>query len=411
LLSRIRPPNFPGDAVPGLIAALASKDKAIVAVVANDLLAFEVAGRTRAQIAARSAVPHLIAALISLIDRQGTDDRTSDPVYAIVEALGQLAPQTPSSEEAAVALARVLRIGEGDTRRRVAAARARGRFRPGDAIYTALTDMLSERDLAVIGAIHDVEFGASFMIPKALGAELEDESADVRTDVASALWRAGTGIDAYVPALLRHAESDPDARVREVCAGTLQHVAHPRYVAPAVLPDLIEALASSAATIRFVVSEILAALGPVAAPAIPALVQSMAEQSANKLCRNPRAAAAKALGPIAPRTPMAEKAMTALIEALRVDETELKNEAIRALAEFGPVVAPALPQLIQIVKESRNGKVDRIAISSAITVLKIGSKDVAAAAIHTLRETAEQGGNPSMRSKAAHSLIDLKVAD
>jgi HEAT repeat protein len=197
LLSRIRPPNFSGDAVPGLITALASKDKAIVAVAANDLLAFEVAGRTPAQIAARSAVPHLIAALISLIDRRGTDARISDPIYAIVEALGQLAPQTPSSEEAVAALARVLRIGEGDTRRRVAAARALGRFRPGDALFTALTDTIEDKDFAVrlaaIGAIHDVEFGAPFVIPKTLGAALEDESAEVRTASASALWRAGIG--------------------------------------------------------------------------------------------------------------------------------------------------------------------------------------------------------------------------
>jgi HEAT repeat protein len=340
LLGRIRPPNFSGDAVPGLITALACKDKAIVAVAANDLLAFEVEGRTPAQIAARSAVPDLIAALISLIDRQGTDVRTSDPVYAIVEALGRLAPQTPSSEEAVAALVRVLRIGEGDTRRRVAAARALGRFRPGDALFTALTDTIEDKDFAVrraaIGAIHDVEFGAPFVIPKTLGAALEDESAEVRTAAASALWRAGIGIDAYVPALLSHAERDPDARVGEVCAGTLQHVVHPRYVTPAVLP--------------------------------------------------------------------------ALIEALRVDETELKNEAIRALAEFGPVAAPASPQLIEIMKEARAKKHDLLEFRSAEALAKIGTKDVAASAIGTIRELGERG-NVHVRSIAAMFLSDRKVVD
>ena len=307
LLGRIRPPNFSGDAVPGVDhGRLASKDKAIVAVAANDLLAFEVAGRTPAQVAARSAVPHLIAALNSLIDPQGTDDRTSDPVYAIVEALGQLAPQTPSSEEAVAALARVLRIGEGDTRRRVAAARALGRFRPGNALFTALTDTIEDKDVAVrlaaIGAMHDVEFGAPFVIPKSLGAALEDESADVRTASASALWRAGTGIDAYVPALLRHAERDANDRVREVCAGTLQHVAHPRYVTLAVLPDLMEALASRDATVRFVASEILAACSALAAaPAITRTGQSHGRAlGTQRPLAQPRAAAAKALGRNAP---------------------------------------------------------------------------------------------------------------
>ena len=62
------------------------------------------------------------------------------------------------------------------------------------------------------------------------------------------------------------------------------------------------------------------------------------------------------------------------------------------------------------MKDSRNGKDDWIAISSAVTLLKVGSKEVAAAAIHTLREIAKQG-NPSLRSDAAQTLIDLKVAD
>ena len=418
LLGRIRPPKFSDDAVPGLIAAIASKDAGFVAVAANDLLAYEGPAapyfeRQQARSDAPTAVPALITALIPLIDSTANDELTRDPVVAIAQALGRLAPDTPSSEKAVAALSKDLRAG--DTRRRVAAARALGRFPPGDALFTALSDMISEPDfavrLAVIGAIYDVEFGAPFVIPKALGAALEDESAEVRTAAASALWRAGTGIDAYVPALLRHAERDANERVREVCAGTLQHVAQPRYLTPAVLPDLIKALASRDPTVRFVASEIVAALGPAAAPAIPALVQSLREPSAKKTWRDPRAAAAKALGRIAPRTPMAEKAITALIEASRVDETELKNEAVRALAEFGPAAAPALPQLIQVMKEARNEKVDRIAISSAVTLLKIGSKDVGAAAIHTLREIAEQGTNLSMRSNAAQTLIDLKVTD
>ena len=73
--------------------------------------------------------------------------------------------------------------------------------------------------------------------------------------------------------------------------------AHPRYVTPAVLPDLIEALASRDATVRFVASEILAALGPAAVPAIPALVQSMGEPPANKPWRNPGSCGRESFGP------------------------------------------------------------------------------------------------------------------
>ena len=197
-----------------------------MSVAANDLLAYEGPAAPydygqRARSDAPAAVPALITALIPLVDSNINDELTSDPVVAIAQALGRLAPDTPSSEEAVAALSRVLRAG--NTRRRVVAARALGRFPPGNSVFAALSDMISERDLAVrlavIGAIHDVDFRAPFVIPRALGAALEDESAEVRTASASALWRAGTGIDAYVPALLRHAESDGDARVRESVRG------------------------------------------------------------------------------------------------------------------------------------------------------------------------------------------------
>jgi HEAT repeat protein len=418
LLSRIRRPQFSGDAVPGLNNALASKDGAIVAVAANDLLAYEDAAtpyryRKPARSSAPTAVPALITALIPLIDGKAGDELTPDPVVAIAKALGRLAPDTPSSEEAVAALSKLLRAGASGTRRRVAAANALGQFRAGDSLFAALADTVEEKNLAVrvavLGAIHDVDFGAPFVIPKSLGAALEDDSAEVRTAAASALSRAGLGVDPYVPALFRHAEHDVDTQVRIMCAWTLQHLAESRKVTATVLPDLIEELASQDAIIRFFASEILAAIGPAAAPAVPALIGSLRNPKAAQAWANPRVGAAKALGQIAPRTPMAEKAMIALIEAMRVDETGLKNEAIRALAEFGPAAAPALPQLIQVMNEARAGKDNLIALSCAMTLLKAGSKG-AAAAIDTLSELAERG-NPTVRSLAAKSLTDLKVVD
>jgi HEAT repeat protein len=415
LLSRVRPRSFSGDAVPGLITALGSRDGEIVAVAANDLVAFEdpapspirAPGRTEA----RSAILPLIAALDTLLGSKANDVVTLDPVVAIAEALGRLAPDTPSSEEAVAALAKVLRAG--DTRRRVAAATALGRFHAGAAVFTALTDSIGERDLAVrlavLRAIHDVDFRAPFIVPKALGAALEEESAEVRAAAAAALWRAGLGIDPYVAVLLRHAEHDADARVREVCAGTLQHLAPP-LVTMAVLPDLIPALRSPDAKLRVVASQILAALGPAAAPAVPALIRSMADPSARKSWPDPGAQAAEALGRIAPRTAMAEQAITALIEALGAAEIERKNAAIRALANFGPAAAPAVPVLVRIMKEARARTDDRLAICCAETLVKIGSQDVAAGAIRALREIAEQG-NQHFRVIAADALTNLKAVD
>jgi HEAT repeat protein len=132
LLSRIRPRSFSSDAVPGLITALESRNGEIVAVAASDLLAFAdtvpypVGSPT--QSAVRSAVRPLIAALNQMNETQVNDAITSDPVVAIAKALGRLAPETPLADEGMAALASVLRAGDSNSRRRIAAATALGGF-------------------------------------------------------------------------------------------------------------------------------------------------------------------------------------------------------------------------------------------------------------------------------------------
>ena len=101
--------------------------------------------------------------------------------------------------------------------------------------------------------------------------------------------------------------------------------------------------------------------------------------------------------------------MTALIEALRVNETELKNAAIEAITQFGRAAVPAVPTVVRIMNEANVTKNDRLVISSAEMVLKIGSRDEAAGAIGALREVAERG-NSYMRDVATRILKDLKAA-
>ena len=278
LLSRIRPPKFSGHAVPHLISALSSLNGAIVAVAASDLAAMEGTapslknGPDRS--AARTAVRPLIAALSRWLDSNNSDAGAPDSVIAISEALGLLAPNTPLSDEAVAALAKVLRAG--DTTRRVAAAKALRRFHPGQALFTIMTDMVVERDravrVAVLWAIHDIDFAAPFIVPRALDAALKDESADVRAGAAVALGHSGIAVDPYVPGLLYHAEHDANLRVRELCLATLQHLAASRKLTAAALPTLIKALTSPNSDLRLVATEMLASLVAAAAPAVPALV-------------------------------------------------------------------------------------------------------------------------------------------
>jgi HEAT repeat protein len=415
LLSRIRRPSFASDAMPGLIGALDSRDGAIVAVAASNVLAFADPGPAPAMKSAVSAARGAVAPLIDALDRsnesKSKDAGAYDPVVAIAEALGRLAPETPSSERAIAALAKVLRLGE--THRRVAAANALGRFHAGEALLKALTDSIGERDakvrLAVLAAIHDVDFGAPFVVPKSLGEALEDNRADVRTAAASALWRAGLGVDPYVPALVRHAEHDADEGVRGMCSGTLQHLRPPQ-VTVAVLPALIPALRSPDGRLRIAACEILGEFGTGAAAIAPDLIRTMREPATNVPWGDPRKHAAQSLGRIAPRTTLAAEAIEALIEGLAANEIDLKIAALEALRPFGSAAAPAVPALLRLMDDAKSRKDDWVLVLTAETLALVGPRDVAAGAKSTLRDLAEHG-NQNIRAVAANRLSELGKLD
>jgi HEAT repeat protein len=338
-LSQVRPPAFSANAVPGLITALGSRDPGILVVVVADLVSFKDA--------ARPAVPALIAALNHRIESKPTVSGPVklDPVVAIVDALGGLAPATTSKDEAVAALAKVLRVGQPS--QRVASARALGRFRPDAAVFSALTEMINDPDrsvrVAVLGAIDQADFKAPFNVPKALGAALEEDSAEIRAGAAAAIGHSGNGLDPFLPALFRHAEHDSDARVREVCAAVLGIPPRPPKVTSAALPDLLSALKSPDAKIRFTATRIIGTLGHDAAPAVPALILLLREPASQDVWNVP-AEAAEALGQVAPDTPEADQAVAALLESLQ-SKSDNPYAVITALPGFGPKAKGAIPRL------------------------------------------------------------------
>jgi HEAT repeat protein len=338
-LSQVRPPAFSTSAVPSLITALGSRDPGVLVVVVADLVSFKDT--------ARPAVPALIAALNHRIESKpgGPGPVKLDPVVAIVDALGGLAPATLSKDEAVAALAKVLRVGQPS--QRVASAKSLGRFRPDAAVFSALTGMINDPDrsvrVAVLWAIDQADFKAPFTVPKALGAALEEDSAEIRAGAAAAIGHSGNGLDPFLPALFRHAEHDSDARVREVCAAVLGIPPRPPKVTSAALPDLLSALKSPDAKIRFTATRIIGTLGHDAAPAVPALIRLLREPASQDVWNVP-AEAAEALGQIAPGTPEADQAVAALLESLQ-SKSDNPYAVITALPSFGPKAKGAIPRL------------------------------------------------------------------
>jgi len=368
VLEHVHPPQFTPEAVSGLVAALGSRDREIVSAAVSDLAAFkDAAGR---------AVPDLAKTLDLLIEARATcsatpDRPTSDLIIAIAECLGQLAPGAHSQDAAVAALARLLRV-DVDQRRRVAAAKALGRFRPDRALFAALTEMIGDHDtvvrIAVMWAIDDADFGAGFIVPKALAAALEDKSAKVRGAAAAALGHSGVGLDPFIPALIRHAEHDVDDEVRAICVTVLDVCVGRAKVTPAVVPDLITALESPDARLREATSSILSRLGPDAVPAIAALIRAL-KDPAIKDASIYRWQAAEALGRTAPGTRQADSAVAALVESLADPDWRTTLAATRALAVFGPKAAGAIPRLREL-QEHKQPFVKEAAIEALAKILR-----------------------------------------
>src|SRR5439155_27109601 len=88
---------------------------------------------------------------------------------------------------------------------------------------------------------------------------------------------------------------------------------------------------------------VLAAIGPPAKAAVPALAETLREKKTSTVPSN----ASRALGKIgAPAVPK-------LIEALKDKQAHVRELAASALKDIGPPARPAVPALIVIAKEQK----------------------------------------------------------
>jgi HEAT repeat protein len=362
LLEDVHPPRFTSEAIPGLVAALSCRDAEVSRVAAASIAAFTAA--------AGPALPDVAKALDRLVEDSvngpGTANRP-DPValVAIARCLEIVAPHARSQGEAVAALAKLLRP-ELDSRCRVAAANALGRYRPTTVLHRVLTERIDDHDsavrVAVMWAFDHADFGTGFRVPTALAAALEDKSAQVRAAAAAAMGHSGVGLDPFIPALLGHAARDDDPEVSGICESVLGTCSVPAKVTPAIIPDLVAALRNPRASLREAICSILCRFGREAAPAVPAIAAALIEPTAVDAARY-RWIAAEALGKIAPGTPRADQAVKALIESLAYQDWRGPVSSIRALADFGPAATSAIPSLERL-RESNKPEVKEAATQS-----------------------------------------------
>jgi HEAT repeat protein len=205
--------------------------------------------------------------------------------------------------------------------------------------------------------------------PRRLIAVLEgDPDVAVRVSAATALGRYGAGLDAVPLALLRTL-GGKEPRVRAACGFALSaiHSAVPGGTAgtgpsATAIPALIEMLGSRERDVRYHASSLLSHFGPEAEAAVPALRNVLAEPidpqmlsaEGSESSGDPAAAAARALGKIAPGTPRAKEAVATLVETMRsAGNARTRAELASSLERFKPSEGkPAVPVLIAMVRDN-----------------------------------------------------------
>jgi PBS lyase HEAT-like repeat len=180
--------------------------------------------------------------------------------------------------------------------------------------------------------------------------ELIQETSPNRTAAAvAALGEFGPAAESAIPALIRalswkRSPGSIDALVR-IAAGPTS--------ARKVIAGLGGVVRTGRPEIQSAAANALGDFGPAAESAVPDLILAI-EEAAREKRYDVTWRACVALGRIAPRTKSAGEAIAALDRLLRIRPAEANFQiaAADALADFGPAAESAVPDLIQVLKES-----------------------------------------------------------
>jgi HEAT repeat protein len=238
----------------------------------------------------------------------------------------------------------------------------------GPSVIDALAGMLGDREDQVRRAALEAlalcgPLGPSDP-PSALMAALEDRSASCRASAFKALSRFPCPLDPWLPLLLRSVERE-EPEVRAACWNAFARDRRPAF-SPGAIPALMTALESRKWIVRFCAARALEphARDPRATVAIPALLKLLKAPinpgpgepgippgASPGPSGDPAHLAAGLLGKLAPGTTTAGEVIADLTEGVRSSQPHRRYFMIDALAEFGAAAEPAVPALIQVLRE------------------------------------------------------------
>jgi HEAT repeat protein len=225
----------------------------------------------------------------------------------------------------------------------------------------------------------------------ALVAGLQSRDRRVQIATADLLGRLGPDALAAIPALLRVLTEPTDENVAGIdkerenlarsAAFALGKIAPGSPSCEEVVTALTEVARSGHQISQGPAAWALSDFGMKAAAAVPVLIRMVREVKPARGVGNPvpwaggaarEEAAARTLGLIAPDTPAADEAVTALVTLLECDWPPTRAAAIEALERFGAKAASAIPK-VRVLRDDPDFQVKRVA-ARAVRVLEAASK-------------------------------------
>jgi len=183
---------------------------------------------------------------------------------------------------------------------------------------------------------------AAAAVPALIQALETDPETEVRFWAGEALGSIGPKAKAALPALTKAVKRDPASMVRN---GALEALARIKASTSGELdPLVLQSLRAKEANMRYCAAEALGFYGPLAKVAVPELIRLVKEDPEESVRHN----AMIALGEIASAP---ELCVPVLIEAAKNPNLYYCEAPVEALAHFGPAAAPAVPRLIELIRD------------------------------------------------------------
>jgi HEAT repeat protein len=234
---------------------------------------------------------------------------------------------------------------------------------PGPADRLARENYVTIHAARMLGRIAPGTRSAGVVITALTGAVESAEQAQWQP-ATEALAAFGPAAEPAIPALVRNVRTARRSEDRiilfkgRLAAGSLAKIAPGTKSAGEAIAALTEVVQSPHIPHRTWAAEALARFGPAADLAIPALVQYLREtlESKDPGSINDTHAVVGVLSKVAPGTKSAGEAIAALIGVVRSPHTAGRDRAAECLGDFGPAAEPAVPTLIDGLREAVAGK-------------------------------------------------------